>query len=928
MPGRSRRTLRSPGGGAALGTSKGRTNVVLPATPLVGRASELAALNEALERTASITIMGPPGVGKTRLALECARGRLVRSGSSAWWVDLREVSEGDALVRAVGDATGLGIEPAVSARSAMAQIGAALRARGDALLVLDNADRVARAAGVAVAAWRAIAPGARFVVTSRRRCGMAGETLFDLRPLPLPDGAADCARSDAVRLFVLRAVAVRRDFRLDGLELQVHELVRRLDGLPLALELAAARMRILSPHELLSEYAGADTSREATPQGSAECALRDALDASWELLGEPERVVLSQLSVFRGGFTTEAASHVVDLSSVQPRPALAQVIDALSAHSLLTFADCGPHCPPRLDLLQSVRDYASQKLADSGDVRDTQERYRRYYARVSRAWADDLCRRADPQARDRLAAERGNLLAICDRSLGGLEDDADHWDTVLDVAASLGLLHLEAGPFDEFLSLIARIFAGMPVRLSPSASLARLLIMRGQVRQLAGSLAASLSDFRRAARVARACGARGLEGHARYGIANGLRNRGRLRLAEAEYRRSVAALRDAGERAAESRALAELAWTSFLRGRSAVAHAQLDRARRRARRSGNPAAEARIFDVLGNVALELGHLTEARTYFERAAAAYRAARQTRHELWVHTNLAHTDLLAGRGAAAKERLHEVANGCRNSGYRRLEAIALGYSGTCELVECALERAAPLLIDAACVCHETADRRHEALFLAQLAAVRAMQSETAEAVELIQRAETCVANSDDRGSVLAVRAYRAQVDLVLARGAGAGQPPPSSRCRSAQLPSVPKRRSAAIGQPANARVAATALSHMIDREANADGVLLIGSAGRWFATPGGGTRATLGRRAALARLLHCLVDARLASPGLALSVQDLFDAGWPNTRARALSAAQRVYTAIWTLRKLGLRDTLVQRDDGYLIRPDVPVRWAQV
>ena len=296
----------------SLGRSRG--NVVVPATSFVGRGEELVAVSALLEQSRLVTLLGVGGVGKTRLALEVADEVGVDFDDGAWFCDLASVSDQDGVALAV--ATALGVEP----RGALPVLDAVfefLQAK-ELLVVLDNCEHLVD--GIAAFAQEASSrcPMLRLLATSREALALEGEHLWPVRPLRVPDDTTkveEALPSAPVQLFVDRVRMLRPEFQVDAENLPpVLEICRHLDGIPLALELAAARATSMSPSEiaerldrrftLLSGSRRRGVSRHET--------LRAAVDWSYDLLDEPERAVLARVSVFSGGFTLDAAERVTE----------------------------------------------------------------------------------------------------------------------------------------------------------------------------------------------------------------------------------------------------------------------------------------------------------------------------------------------------------------------------------------------------------------------------------------------------------------------------------------------------------------------------------------------------------------------------------------------------------------------------------------
>ena len=282
-----------------------RQNLPSERDAFVGRIAELQALAQELDAGARlVTVVGPAGTGKTRLACRYGRAWLGDWPGGVYFCDLSEARSVDGVFFAVA----MALEVPLGKGDPGVQIGHVIASRGRCLVILDNFEQITEHAQATVGHWLDRAANAAFVVTSRERLHLAGEAIFPIEPLPLA--------SDALELFAARARAQRPDFVLnDANRAAVAEVVRLLDGLPLAIELAAARVRIFSPAQLVERMR--DRFRLlAGARGAAarQATLKAAIDWSWDLLAPWEQAALGQCSVFEGGFTLEAAEAVLDLA--------------------------------------------------------------------------------------------------------------------------------------------------------------------------------------------------------------------------------------------------------------------------------------------------------------------------------------------------------------------------------------------------------------------------------------------------------------------------------------------------------------------------------------------------------------------------------------------------------------------------------------
>jgi predicted ATPase/DNA-binding SARP family transcriptional activator len=341
----------------------GQSGLPAPLTSFIGRDDDLARVGALLTAGRLATVLGPGGAGKTRLAIEAAR----RRPGEVRLVDLASVTEPAKVATAVLAAIGLRGGALLDARRRPEDVLAGELGGRESLLLLDNCEHLIDAVAHLVAELLSRCPGLRVLATSREPLAIDGEALVPLGPLTLPepgDGVTEAGRTAAVRLFVERAAAVHPGFAVDPLTLPlIKDVVRALDGLPLALELAAARLRTLSLDELaagLSDRFRLLTSgnRTAPPRHRT---LRAVIAWSWDLLDDRERVVAERISILPGGVTPASAAAVCAGIPVAPDD-LPDLLAALVDRSLLQLA------PGRYRMLESIREYGAERV--DGAARD------------------------------------------------------------------------------------------------------------------------------------------------------------------------------------------------------------------------------------------------------------------------------------------------------------------------------------------------------------------------------------------------------------------------------------------------------------------------------------------------------------------------------------------------------------------------------
>jgi len=401
------------------------TNLPAHLTAFVGREAELEAVLDALMKARLVTLTGTGGAGKTRLSIEAgaASSRLYPGG--AFFAALGKIDDPDLLTSHVAAEMGV---PERIGRSIEATLIDYLQSR-QALLILDNCEHLADAAAVLVEHLLRNCSQLTVLATSREVLSIAGEQLFGVGPMSLPDPEAEIGQilaADAVRLFVTRALEVSPGFDATQWARECVEICVRLDGIPLAIELAAARSGMLTPADILSRLEDRFTlltsrSRTAAPHHET---LEAAIDWSYDLLDDESQRLLRSLAVFRGGFTIEAVAEVCFADSDRQDAAL-EYLTELHDKSLITLE--ATFSESRYGLLETIREYADMRIHREGELEAAAGRHRDYFTGLARRESKRLASSDQLSALAALEADHDNFRAVIRRAVeeGNIDSAAD-----------------------------------------------------------------------------------------------------------------------------------------------------------------------------------------------------------------------------------------------------------------------------------------------------------------------------------------------------------------------------------------------------------------------------------------------------------------------------------------------------------------------
>jgi len=434
----------------------------LPAQPtaLLGRETEVAATRALLEQAGAriVTLTGPGGTGKTRLGLQVGAELVEAFGDGVWFVPLAAIADPDLVVPAIAQPLGVREIPGEPLLTTLQEY----LQKKHALLLLDNFEHLT-AAAPAISALLAACPGVQVLVTSREPLRIAGERELPVSPLSLPTERqarglppAALLEYSAIRLFVERAQAVKPDFTLsEATAADVTAICRRLDGLPLAIELAASRVRVLPPRQLLSRL---DTRLKLLTGGHRDLparqqTLRAAIEWSHDLLDPDEQTLFARLAVFSGGCTFEAAEAICAAAGELGLDVL-DGLDSLTQKSLLR-PDEGDDGESRFTMLETIREYGLDRLDATGDAAMVRRTHAGYFLTLAEKAEPELTGPDQVAWLNRLNAEHDNFRS----ALGWLEQ-ADGAETRLRIVAALWRFWWMHGHLAEGRGWLDRALAG------------------------------------------------------------------------------------------------------------------------------------------------------------------------------------------------------------------------------------------------------------------------------------------------------------------------------------------------------------------------------------------------------------------------------------------------------------------------------------
>jgi predicted ATPase/DNA-binding NarL/FixJ family response regulator len=655
-------------------------------TSFVGREKDIQGLRQLINDQRIVTLAGAGGSGKTRLAIEVASELQLERQHTVWFVDLSAITDPALVLQAVAASLGVAVENATGDR-----IVSRLRdTRG--LLFLDNCEHVRTACAGLVAAIASECPGIHFLMTSREPLLISGENIWRVQPLSTPprDAAADSvAASESVRLFIERARSIVSGFEVDETNVDaIAEVCRRLDGLPLAIELAAARVGFLSPAQIASRLDDrfALLVAESPTRPNRQRTLRATLQWSYELLPDMERVLFRRLAIFNGSFNLEAAEAVCGmepLPSAEVLPLLGRLVD----RSLVTVGRTGRN-ETRYRLLDSTRSYATEILDAEDGRQQVAERHARLYAALAIEAGDRL---GGPDAHDwtdLVAEEVDNLRSALDWAI------ANDRQLAMAMCASLGGYWDLQGALYEGRRWLSR---ALEDDASPTANRAAALAAAGSLAFRQADYASARKFFEDSFEIADSIGNRAISARALAGLGDVLNLSDDADGAAQKYEMSLELYRAEGDRLSIARGLTRLAGVANVRRDFEAAERLAQQSLGQFRLLGDQTGIANQLFTIAAARLNMKKYASASDYFAQSLELRREIGDAIGVAYSRMWLACSETLEGKLTAACEPLASALEACESAG--DLRGLSMGLDITLGLLLKAGSAAAGLRAEAA-------------------------------------------------------------------------------------------------------------------------------------------------------------------------------------------------------------------------------------
>lgn len=850
--------------------------MAFPSTGMFGRDAELDWLRSQLDAGAPlVTLTGPPGIGKTHLA----RAFAAELGNEALFCEAMHATDADSLCLSMARVLKLSLGQDSSLEARAATIGSAIQRYQ--LVVLDNLEHIIAEAAPLVRQW--MGSGRQLLVTSRNALAVRGEQLLELHPL---------SEEAAVQLFDERVRQIRPKFELDAVRESVQAIARELDRVPLALELAAGRSRVLDPPALLERLRDRFAllrSRERFGQWST---LEQAIDWSWQLLAEDEQRAAAECTVFRGSFDLEAAERVLEGEQVL------EELDALRDKSML-IATGDERL--RLGMLSSIRAFCADKLsAEQLDV--LRRRHAVYFGEIAERFgpAADAGHLPSVQA---LALCQDELQAVAERFRSTGEQQPL---VAACIIASAALVETQGVP--NWLESAFDHTIEMSADAAPALS-SRLYLERSTLRRLRGALDLSRSDAKHALTLCKPESALAGQIHRRLGMLDV--DSGNLDGAVKRLERACKIYAEAGDERSLGIANTSLARALYAVGEHEKAEALCERALKLHAAAGLAVWEGLTHGYLAYICMDAERYVEAESQLERSVSLFRSLGSDSYEGAFVGLLGTLRHLQGQLDAALKSFAEACEAMQRSGRRRLAAIHRGNEGIVLLELGRLVEADERLKHAIDELKSVGDEASAELFSAHAAGSAIAAGNVEHAARLLNatgHAEGAI------GEVLTLQ--RAKLRLAISD-------PESAEFRDAAKALRLELSSREADGRGDVRIAIREVARFLGDKTSTRTELRVAKDGSWFEV--NGERHDLRSREVLSKMVLALTEVRLSGEA-GLGAADLIAATWPGELMTDASATSRLHSTVRRLRKMGLSDLLLHEHGEYRLSQGSSVAWA--
>jgi predicted ATPase len=880
-----------------------------PRLPLVGRSEEFSRLLS-LTQSASrmITLFGAAGVGKTRLSIELLRSPLWQKRAS--YCDVSASKNAPDLCNALTRALKIPAATIDGRADPVLAVGQWLNERGPGLIVLDNFEHLVSSCASLLALWREAAPQICWVVTSRQLLRLPGEEVFSLDTLPTPeegDTLENIIKNSAVQFFM----ACAPNISIEKEASKIASLVRRLDGLPLAIRLAAGRLEVLSLEDLMARLRDPFPVLKEPGVTGRSGALWDSLEDSWVLLGPEEQTLLRRVSVLVGSFNLEAAEEVAGF----PTDATLSVLDALQLLYRKSLLRMSSREVGRFGMYESVRAFASQKLGESTERDEALAHHAAYFSKKAKEWTEKAFGDDATLYLSLIFAESDNINAALQRSLTQTEQISVSLACMRALSRSNYIAWWLKSGIDLLDATLLAAEAAPHLSTQDQLHLAWLLERKARNCTDQGKNDEGILVLERGLNLAQNLGEKRLEGILLRRLANVFFMQGRRDEAAELNQRSLALLRATKDTQQEGILHCLMGIQGHMRGQNDEAESHFLAALPLLQNEVDKRFEGYCYGRLGMIRMSQLRLDEARSFMSQS---FRVMSQIgpSEEAGARGELATLSHIEGKLDEAKLGYYNAIEVFRRFKIKHYSAYLLyNYAGLL-LERRELADAEKAIEESHKIFSEVRFSRDLALAKIIYAGLFILQGSWKKAEEFLRAADEEAARDDIVREVQSV--YKTLLSLTKTQ-----KQEPDNRVLSKYFAEAQLQYERLVPfQQDDVMIALRVLASKIEEVREVGSAWRIANDGSFF-QPNGEATVNISSRKTMARLLAALVKHRTKCPGEPLSLAELADTGWPGNRGKWSSLTNNLHVTLNALRRVGLEAILVRQEGGYLLDPKIPV-----